>query len=355
MEYFSNTGDPSDLKYYRCEQKVLGKIIKNIFDNNNISNTHNLTDKWDIYVPCGYNNVEDELKQISINGVPSDKYIFGLNGCDTIVSKNKIWESLEKCYGRTHASTLMPESYVLDDPKEMDIFAKKFDQSKNYIYILKKNVQRKEGLKLTRDYYEIINGAKDNYRVVQKYITDLYLINQRKINLRIYLLIVIKDRIVHFYLCKKGKCIYTNKKYNDNDLDFESNITSYHLDMSVYKENPRNFDELKEYINEKSGQNKGNYLFDKIELLMKEISVCLSKNLYQSKNISGTVSFQLFGIDVIFDKDLHPYLLEMNKGPDMTARDDIDEEMKNLVQSDMFKTVGILPNNKDNNNSFYLL
>jgi hypothetical protein len=125
--------------------------------------------------------------------------------------------------------------------------------------------------------------------------------------------------------------------------------------MSVYKENPRNFDELKEYINEKSGQNKGNYLFDKIELLMKEISVCLSKNLFQSKNILGTVSFQLFGIDVIFDKNLHPYLLEMNKGPDMTARDDIDEEMKNLVQSDMFKTVGILPNNDDNNNSFYLL
>ena len=79
----------------------------------------------------------------------------------------------------------------------------------------------------------------------------------------------------------------------------------------------------------------------------------MSKNLYQSKNINSSITFQLFGIDVIFNKDLHPYLLEMNKGPDMTARDDIDKIMKNTVQQDMLKTVGILKN--DNNNSFYLI
>jgi Holliday junction resolvase RusA-like endonuclease len=44
----------------------------------------------------------------------------------------------------------------------------------------------------------------------------------------------------------------------------------------------------------------------------------------------------------------------MNKGPDMTARDDIDKIMKNTVQQDMLKTVGILKND-NNNNSFYLI
>ena len=58
----------------------------------------------------------------------------------------------------------------------------------------------------------------------------------------------------------------------------------------------------------------------------------------------GVGAFQLFGADVIFDKDLHPYLLELNKGPDMTPRDEIDENMKNIVQTDMFKIVGVLPN-----------
>lgn len=338
-------------KYYRCNNKMLGTILKDIFDKNNITQSN---DDWNIYVPCGYNDVEDELKKIIINNKDKNKYIFGVNGCDTIVSKNKIWESLVNCYGRKDASTLMPESYILDDPNEMEFFRKNFNPSQNEIYILKKNVQRKEGLKLTKDYFEILDGVKDDYKVAQKYIRNLYLINGRKINLRVYLLIIIKNNKKYFYLCKIGKCIYTNKKYNDNDLDFESNITSYNLDMSVYKDSPRHFNELIEYINENNKNNKdGNKLFNNIELLMKKVSLCLSKNLYQSKNIGGSITFQLFGTDVIFDEDLHPYLLEMNKGPDMSPRDDIDNTMKNKVQKDMLKSVGILEN--DNNNSFYLI
>jgi len=348
-ENFDNgTVITQNYKYYRCNNKMLGTILKDIFDNNNITQSN---DDWNIYIPCGYNNVEEELKKISINN--KNKYIFGVNGCDTIVSKNKIWESLVNCYGRKDASKLMPESYVLEDPNEMEVFRKNFNPSLNEIYILKKNIQRKEGLKLTKDYFEIIDGSKDNYKVAQKYIRDLYLINGRKINLRVYLLIIIKNNKIHFYLCKIGKCIYTKKKYNDNDLDFESNITSYNLDMTVYEESPRHFNELIEYINETNKKSDGKKLFNNIELLMKKISLCLSKNLYQSKNIKSSVTFQLFGIDIIFDKNLHPYLLEMNKGPDMTARDDIDKLMKNTVQQDMLKTVGIL--NNDNNNSFYLI
>lgn len=344
---------PTNFSYYRCNDKILGKIAQNIFDNNNIKQSN---DNWNIYIPCGYNEVETELKQIIIKDDMSNKYIFGLNGCDSIVSKNQIWDSLVKCFGRKHASTLMPESYILNNINEMQLFRMNFVPHKNNIYILKKNVQRKEGLKLTRNYLEIVEAKADNYRIVQKYITDLYLINDRKVNLRIYLLVVIKKNTIYFYLCKNGKCIYTNKKYNDNDLDFESNITSYNLDMNIYKENPRNFDELKQYINTKqNNKNAGQILFNKVELLMREISQCLSKSLYQSKNILGTTTFQLFGADVIFNKDLHPYLLELNKGPDMSARDDTDEMMKTLVQTDMYKTVGILPEDLHKNNSFYLI
>jgi len=344
IESFEN--ELSNLSYYRCESKILGKVLQDIFDNNNIIKSN---DNWNIYIPCGYNEVEDELTKIKIKDEKTNKYIFGLNGCDTIVSKNKIWESLVSCFGRKKASTLMPESFILDDLNEIELFRKSFNPSLNEIYILKKNVQRKEGLKLTRDYFEIIDGYKEYYRVAQKYITDLYLINQRKVNLRIYLLIVIKDNFIYFYVSDKGKCIYTNKKYNDDDLDFESNITSYNLDMTVYEQNPRDFNELKIFIDENESENimnykNGIYLFNKINLLMEEISICLSKNLYQSKNIKNTVAFQLFGADVIFDKDLHPYLLELNKGPDMTPRDEIDENMKNIVQTDMFKIVGVLPN-----------
>ncbi len=355
IENFSNENeDMSKLTYYRCDEKELGNIISDIFKRNNIVKSN---DNWNIYTTCGYNDAEAELLSININNnlnKDKDKFIYAVNGMDLIVSKNEIWSSLVKCYGRKEASTLMPESFVLDDANEVQLFRQYFNPSRNDIYILKKNLQRKEGLKLTRDFFEILDAEKEDYRVVQRYITNLYLINGRKVNLRIYILVMIKNGKIHFYMSNKGKCIYTNKKYNDDDLDFESNITSYHLDMDVYKENPRDFNELRTYIdvtNNKEGD--GNKLFDKIHYLMKKVSVCLSNNLYQSENIKNTITFQLFGADVIFDNKLHPFLLEFNKGPDMSSRDTIDYTMKYRVQYDMFKTVGIIPD--DGNNSFELL
>ena len=65
--------------------------------------------------------------------------------------------------------------------------------------------------------------------------------------------------------------------------------------------------------------------------------------LYQSENIKGTTTFQLFGADVVFDNNMHPYLLEFNKGPDMTGRDKTDEKLKDNVIYDMYALVGIMP------------
>lgn len=343
-EYFNNYYNLDNINYYRCPEKKLGQITKMVFDKHNINNDN---ENWNIYIPCGYNNVENELLDIKINDNLKNKYVFGINGCDTIVAKNHIWQNLVKCYGRAGASQLMPESYILYDEDDLELFKK--DYNPNNIYILKKNVQRKEGLKLTQSYNDVINGLNDDYKVAQKYVRDLYLVNGRKVNLRIYLLIVIKNNKIHFYISHIGKCIYTNKKYNDKDLDFESNITSYHLDVSIYETNPRYFDELIKYIDNNSKSGSGALLFNRINILLKNVSKCLAKNLYQSHNIKNTICFQLFGIDIIFNNDLQPYLLEMNKGPDMTPKDDEDTKMKYNVQNDMFKTVGIIENNFVNN------
>ena len=135
-------------------------------------------------------------------------------------------------------------------------------------------------------------------------------------------------------------------------MDFESNITSYHLDLNVYKTNPRSFDELRRFINYK-GQH-ADILFKLIHWKMVHICRCIEKSVYQSDNIIGTTSFQLFGLDFIFDNNLNPYLLEMNKGPDMIPKDNIDTQLKTIIQMDMFSKVGLF-NTNNNNNSFYLI
>ena len=69
-------------------------IMKDIFSKNNISKSSD----WDVYIPCGYNNVENELK--TINTIRNNQIIFGISGCDKIVSKNNIWTLLSNNFGR---------------------------------------------------------------------------------------------------------------------------------------------------------------------------------------------------------------------------------------------------------------
>ena len=103
-------------KFTKCESSNVRGIMKDIFLKNNISKS---TD-WDIYIPCGYNNVESELKKV--NAIRDDQIIFGISGCDKIVSKNNIWTLLSDSFGRKKASSIMPETYVLNNEEDMRKF-----------------------------------------------------------------------------------------------------------------------------------------------------------------------------------------------------------------------------------------
>ena len=74
-----------NVKYKKCSSIPVKGIMKDIFDKNNIS----LDNEWQLYIPCGYNSVEKEL--LSINPKSNDQIIFGISGCDKIVSKNNIY------------------------------------------------------------------------------------------------------------------------------------------------------------------------------------------------------------------------------------------------------------------------
>lgn len=364
-EHFENKSNQVST-YYKCEDKPISPILEEIFKIYGITHTDNKKDtyqdksnknRWELYIPCGYNYVENELPTIKIDESHNNNkqlYIFGINGCDKMVSKNNIWTIIKKYYGFDDASKIMPSSYVLEDKHDIQLFER--DYRKDKIYIMKKNVQRKEGLKLTKDYNEIINGPKDEYKVVQNYVRNLYLINGYKVNLRVYLLVAINNDIKNFYISDVGKCIYTKKKYNDNDLDFESNITSYHLDMNVYKNNPRTFVQLVDYINQKEeNPNAGSLFFVRMNSILQKMCTALSNEFYQSDNIKAhnAITFQLFGVDVIIDDQLNPLILEVNKGPDMSARDDEDKKMKTIVQTHMFQKVGVISDDYINSTNIF--
>jgi hypothetical protein len=258
--------------------------------------------------------------------------------------------STKKKFGK-EASKIMPSTWRLFNKDEMKDF--KLSYNPDRTYILKKNVQRKEGLKLTRDYDDIVDAySKENYRVVQEYIHNVFIVNKRKINLRFYLLIVCREGKVSGYLHREGKCIYTNKDYNDKYLDFESNITSFNLDQSIYEKNPQTFDELRAYLKTKGYDPEK--LFEKSTEHLVNSIIASEDKLCKLKNIYDNTSFQLFGVDIIFDNELHPYLLEMNKGPDMSPKNDVDTDIKYRVLHDIFTsdTINVIERENNLKNNF---
>ncbi len=336
----------NEIHYYRCFQKPLTYMLSKIVEDNKW--IHDLNN-WNLYIPCGYNHVENELKNLDISLNPHNPlYIFAINGSDLVAGKNSLWDNLEKYYGRGKASQLVPESWVLINP----LHKKHFYESgfvANQTFIFKKNIQRKQGILLT-NHLPTINSIWNNpheYKIIQKYINNPLLINGYKLNLRLYLYIVVSNGKREFYLYPDAKCIYTKEKYDKDSIDFEKNITSFNFDISIYKQNPRDFQLLKEYLKKSDFKEiEVEAIWGNIENLFIDVCRVLTINLSPSKNLEveqkEIKQFQLFGCDILLDDNLKPYLLELNKGPDMSPKDDIDEEIKYDVMTNMFYQVGLI-------------
>ena len=340
------------IEFYKCDKFVIGKIVKTVLSDNNILRNKNIHGDWTLFLPCTYNNIETELINIEKNledvknskNNNKQKLLFGIHGCDFIVSKNNLWKLLEEKYGRNNAKKLMPETWILSNEDHMKVFKENFSDKK--MYIMKKNIQRKLGLHMTNKLEEIINNDDKKFRVVQKYMKNTYMINKRKINLRIYLLIVYKNGRLTSYYYKNGKCIYTNKDSTGSN-NLEENITSLNLDMDIYKKNPFDLFELAQYMDNKDYvlliTNIINNL-KKLEYSYKKLLLEKNKSTKNKKNIY----FQLFGLDYIFDNNFNAYLLEINKGPDMSSKNDKDFLLKYRIYEDLFDKMGIIESKKNN-------
>jgi len=317
------------LSYKKCHKYINNKLLRNFLNNYNIN--HN-NQNWDIYIPCEYTNVEKELQHINTNN--ELQIIIGISHCDKLAAKDKLWLLFEKKLGRKMASNYLPETYVLYNNSHKELF--KTDFNPNNMYLLKKNIQRKSGIKLTNNLTEILNNNYNNYVIVQKYIDNLFLINNRKINLRMYLLLICYKGSVKWYISTLGKCLYSNKDYNYNNYDNEVHLTNFNTNSNIYSINPLTLIDLQKYL----GNKKYALLFSRIINIMKKCKYVYYGELCLLQSLQSNICMQLFGMDFIFTKSLKPYLLEINKGPQMNYINNIEKNLKYTIIEDMFKKTG---------------
>lgn len=355
----------NSLTYYRCAEKKLNSATLTGLKNTLFTKT-SASANADLYIPCDYNYIETELAHFTPSA--ENKYIYAIVGGDTLCGKDSLWNTLVSAYGVDNAAYIMPQSWVISDSNEMTAFTRYYETHRvaRPAFILKKNIQGKRGLRISdslTDIHQIITD-EPAYKVIQLYLKNSYTINKRKLNIRLYVVISCYNGDIQWFLYNYGKCIYTNKAYDpvqsfigaENISDKEQHFTSYNLNTKqVYEIEhlPESLQDLEKYIQPLSQtyQNLWSRICQKLSLI--RAAYATAGLLCESDDV-GTymdkVCFQLFGIDVIIDADkMEPYILEFNKGPEMTYKSPNDESMKPQLITDMLNMitnkVGVIESN----------
>lgn len=308
--------------------------------------------QFDLYIPCSYNDCEKDV--LSFESEKTGKKLFLIDGCDWIGSKIALWELLEEYYGN-EASNYMPKTFLLEKEKDLKEFPIHFKANKakqcDQMYVLKNYEQRQEGIKLTRDLDEIINGLSKGWYLVQDYVYNPYIIDNRKINFRYYMLVTCHNGKINGYIHKDGFLYYTPEYYDAHDISFKKHITTGYIDRKVYEVNPLTLQDFRDHLESKDvGSSK---VWDEsVEKLMNRVMKAISKKICQNKKLENHYRFQLFGCDVAPNNKLGCTLMEINKGPDLDAKDGRDREVKLEVQRDIFKIVDPIDKNEPKNTRF---
>ena len=341
----SNTTENLTNVEYSCttKNKLLDEIIKQRYDNQDINNT----EKNDIYIPCSYNYCEKEAKSFENN---KGKKIFVIDGCDVLASKITLWKVLKDKFG-INATSYMPLTHILEEEMDLNNFISHYKQNKDQMYILKNFKQRQEGIKITKDLDEILNGVKNGWYLVQDYLYDPFLVDKRKTNFRYYLLIICFNGDIKGYIHNNGFVYYTPEYYDKKSSDFKKHITTGYIDRKIYDKNPLTIEDFRKYLdNDKKGNSN---IWDKnINELFYNIMCALSDNICNNKKLDETIRFQLFGCDIQPDSKLNVKLIEINKGPDLGAKDERDKQVKRKVQEDVLKIVDPQYINEDQQTQF---
>lgn len=291
---------------------------------------------WDYYIPCSYNRCEKNIRELKSE---SGKKIFMIDGCDSIASKNAIFNTLKNKYGE-RACDVMPETFNLRKKTEVKRFIEHFKNSKSkdpyHKFIMKNHRQRQEGLKMVNRFKQIKKEMKDSkFYLIQDYLNNPYLINKRKVNLRYYLVIICRGGKVEGYIYRDGFVYYTPEFFDYRSIDAKKNITTGYIDRKVYLENPLTTEDFREHLGKKNAS-----YFDKVVAKKFYLMVdALKDRICRQNKHSDSILFQLFGADIAPSDSLDAHFMEINKGPDIGGKDERDSKLKFNMLKGIFELV----------------
>lgn len=334
-----NVNQNNTINYYVFDTDNVLQVFQMLFEKYNVKQTDILTNANIIFFKLlvDYRNYYN-----LVNNLPYVKYIYSIYSIDLFASKSILYSMLKNNSKIKNIDNISPKTYIIANKEDFKEMLDSYNESK--LYILKKNIQRQKGCLITNKYEDLKNSKKNQYVVCQDLLQNPYTINGHKINIRMYMLLIIKDEL-EMYIYNNGFMYYTPEKYKKNSLDKDVNITTGYIDRKIYDKNPLTLYEFYEYIGKKK------------EITYKKNIKKLFKNIYDSYKTtvekydkSNKTNFVIMGCDIAVSKEMNTQIMEINKGPDLNFKDKKDGYVKYNLIKDSFKIVGIIPN--DNNVNF---
>lgn len=267
-------------------------------------------------------------------------------GTFQIGRKDRLWRSLHghmQKFGKREFG-FIPRTYILpQDAKALKVaWDKQGGKSK---WIVKPPASaRGSGIKVVNRWSQL---PKRSPLLVQKYISNPYLINGSKFDLRLYLVVTSVNPLV-LYLYKNGLVRFASVKYSDDPSslgDRYMHLTNYSINRQSLNYTPN------DDVNATQGHKwtvttlwsylEGTVDVEEIQRSIKDVivkTVISGESVIQERTLNNLPNryngYELFGIDVLLDENLKPWLLEVNISPSLHSTSPLDLAVKGpMVQS----------------------
>jgi len=189
---------------------------------------------------------------------------------------------------------------------------------KNIIHFFDNNKKLKRDPKIDfPEYY-----PKRKY-LLQKGINP-YIINNFKNDIRIFYIIILYKNKLNFYISRDGLVKFSQTKYDKYSIDKEIQITNTARCKKDLKNNMSCKNQLLSSLEEYR------IMYKRIKEMFKDLSYEIRSRFLNNYDSRFVLEYQVCGVDVIFDRRLNPYLLELNSKSPAYIKDEDSIEIKIL-------------------------
>lgn len=298
--------------------------------------------------------VSEKLNAVNFSEFNQETKINKLPGSDTICRKDKLWTNYKWLQDQFDKKIFgfLPLSFNLPEQKET-LQKKLKSNNEKHIWIVKPaSASCGYGIKLVTSIKEVPEREK-LILSVQKYISNPFLINKVKFDLRLYVLVTSIDPI-QIYLYDDGLVRFATEEYTTKQEDLNNKMI--HLTNYSVNKNSHNFE-----FNQDVGQFEGHkwalqtlwryletkgYKWEPVWEKIKKICLktVLCGHFDMAEGFGGQVSsdylcYKLFGVDILLDENLRPWLLEVNNFPSLEPPS-LDRHVNEPMLAEMFNIVG---------------